>query len=103
LPDEPEVAGLLALMLLTHARSLARSRPDGTLVPLHKQDRTRWDQDAIREGSSLIQHAMAKGRVGPYQIQAAIAALHDNALQAEETDWPQILALYDLLSRMADN
>ena len=103
LPDESEVAGLLALMLLTDARRPARSGADGELIPLDKQDRALWDQDAIAEGVALISATLAKGAVGPYQLQAAIAAVHDEAKTAEETDWPQILALYGLLKRMSDN
>jgi RNA polymerase sigma factor (sigma-70 family) len=103
LPDDGEVAGLLALMLLTDARRAARTRPDGELVPLAKQDRTLWDQAEIAEGIALLTAALSKGSIGAYQLQAAIAALHDEAARAEETDWPQILALYDLLKRMSDN
>ena len=103
LPDESEVAGLLALMLLTDARRPARSGADGELIPLDTQDRALWDQDAIAEGVALISATLAKGAVGPYQLQAAIAAVHDEAKTSEETDWPQILALYGLLKRMSDN
>ncbi|HEU4732533.1 MAG TPA: DUF6596 domain-containing protein [Kofleriaceae bacterium] len=103
LPDDPEVAGLLALMLLTDARRPARTGPDGELIPLDEQDRTRWDRDAIAEGTALITHALSRGAVGPYQLQAAIAAVHDEAARADDTDWPQILALYTLLGRMTDN
>jgi RNA polymerase sigma factor (sigma-70 family) len=103
LPDESEVAGLLALMMLTDARRPARSGPDGELIPLDKQDRALWDQRAITEGVALISDTLAKGAIGPYQLQAAIAAVHDEAKTAEETDWPQILALYGLLKRMSDN
>src|SRR5271165_3659129 len=103
LPDDAEVAGLLALMLLTDARREARSGPDGELVPLTKQDRTRWDQKQISEGVALLTAALAKGSIGAYQLQAAIAAVHDEAARVEDTDWPQILALYDLLKRMSDN
>ncbi|MGK5629460.1 RNA polymerase sigma factor [Streptomyces sp. URMC 123] len=101
LPDDGEVAGLLALMLLDDARRAARSRPDGTLVPLAEQDRRLWDRAAIAEGTALITDALARTRVGPYQLQAAIAAVHDEADRAEDTDWPQILALYELLERLA--
>src|SRR5215218_1690328 len=94
LPDDGEVAGLLALMLLTDARRPARTRPDGALVPLAEQDRTLWNQDSIKEGIALITETLALAPVGPYQLQAAIAAVHDEATIAEETDWPQILALY---------
>jgi RNA polymerase sigma factor (sigma-70 family) len=103
LPDETEVAGLLALMLLTDARRPARSGPDGELIPLDKQDRTLWDQAAIAEGVALISDTLSKGKVGPYQLQAAIAAVHDEATRSEDTDWPQIVALYSLLNRMSDN
>jgi RNA polymerase sigma factor (sigma-70 family) len=101
LPGEGEVAGLLALMLLTDARRPARTRPDGALVPLAEQDRRRWDTAAIREGTELITQTLAEAPIGPYQLQAAIAAVHDEAARAEDTDWPQILALYDLLARLA--
>jgi RNA polymerase sigma factor (sigma-70 family) len=103
LPDDSEVAGLLALMLLTDARRAARTGPDGELIPLTKQDRTRWDQKLIAEGVALLTAALSKGSVGAYQLQAAIAAVHDEAARAEGTDWPQILALYELLKRMSDN
>ncbi|WP_042390938.1 RNA polymerase sigma factor [Streptacidiphilus melanogenes] len=103
LPGDPEVAGLLALMLLTEARGPARTGPDGELVPLAEQDRTRWDPDAIAEGVALITAALPRGPVGPYQVQAAIAAVHDEAPTAAETDWPQILALYGVLARLSDN
>ncbi len=103
LPDDGEVAGLLALMLLTDARRAARTGRDEELIPLSKQDRTLWDQSEISEGIALLTAALSKGLVGPYQLQAAIAAVHDDAARAEDTDWPQILALYDLLGRMSDN
>jgi predicted RNA polymerase sigma factor len=103
LPDDCEVAGLLALMLLTDARRTARSGIGGELIPLTKQDRSLWDQAEIAEGVALISAALPKGQVGPYQLQAAIAAVHDEAPSAEATDWPQILALYELLRRMSDN
>ena len=103
LPDDSEVAGLLALMLLTDARCAARTGPDGDLIPLTKQDRTLWDQKEISEGIALITATLPKGSIGAYQLQAAIAAIHDEAVRAEDTDWPQILALYDLLKRMSDN
>jgi RNA polymerase sigma factor (sigma-70 family) len=103
LPDDPEVAGLLALMLLTDARAAARTRPDGSLVPLDEQDRSRWDAEAVAEGVALVTEALPRGRVGPYQLQAAIAAVHDEAPTAAETDWPQILALYGVLERVSDN
>lgn len=103
LPDDGEVAGLLALMLLTDARRVARTGADGELIPLTKQDRTLWDQKQISEGIALITATLSKGSIGAYQLQAAIAAVHDEATRAEETDWPQILALYSLLKRMSDN
>ncbi len=103
LPNDPEVAGLLALMLLTDARRPARTGPDGELIPLAEQDRSRWDQDLIVEGITTVSQAIAQGRVGEYQVQALIAATHDQAARAEDTDWPHILALYGLLERMSDN
>ncbi|MGW7191213.1 RNA polymerase sigma factor, partial [Streptomyces sp. NPDC054838] len=103
LPDDSEVTGLLALMLLTDARGAARTGPGGELVPLAEQDRTRWDAAAIAEGVALITAALPRGPVGPYQVQAAVAAVHDEAPTAGETDWPQILALYGVLERMSDN
>jgi RNA polymerase sigma factor (sigma-70 family) len=103
LPGDGEVAGVLALMLLTDARRPARARDDGSLVPLAEQDRTRWNADAIREGVALITETLAAGSVGPYQLQAAIAAIHDEARRAEDTDWQQILGLYELLERMTPN
>jgi RNA polymerase sigma factor (sigma-70 family) len=103
LPDDAEVAGLLALMLLTDARRLARTGPDGELVPMAEQDRTRWNGDRIAEGVALVTEALARGPTGPYQLQAAIAAIHDEAPAADATDWPQIVALYGLLMRMSDN
>jgi RNA polymerase sigma factor (sigma-70 family) len=103
LPDDGEVAGLLALMVLTEARRPARTGPGGELIPLAEQDRTRWDQDAIDEGVALVTRTLASGPVGPYQLQAAIAAVHDEAASADDTDWPQILALYELLTRLAPN
>ncbi|HZM88968.1 MAG TPA: RNA polymerase sigma factor [Blastocatellia bacterium] len=102
-PADTEVAGLLALMLLTDARRLARTTPAGELIPLAEQDRSVWDRQQIQEGIALISAALPKGSVGPYQLQAAIAAVHDEAARAEDTDWPQILALYDLLSRLSAN
>jgi predicted RNA polymerase sigma factor len=99
----PEVAGLLALMLLTDARRAARVGESGELIPLDEQDRSRWDREAIKEGIGLLSGALPRGEVGPYQLQAAIAALHDEAPRAEDTDWPQILAFYGLLQRMSDN
>ena len=103
LPDDTEVAGLLALVLLTDARRAARTGPNGELIPLDEQDRTLWDQKLIAEGIALVSDALSRGSVGSYQLQAAIAAVHDEAPRAEDTDWPQILALYALLERMADN
>jgi predicted RNA polymerase sigma factor len=103
LPDDGEVAGLLALMLLTDARRHARTGPSGELIPLDEQDRARWDRAAIDEGVALVSRALGRGAVGPYQLQAAIAACHDEAARVEDTDWPQILALYGLLKRMSDN
>jgi RNA polymerase sigma factor (sigma-70 family) len=101
LPDDGEVAGLLALMLLTDARRQARTGPDGALVPLAEQDRSRWDAKAIAEGVALVTGALASAPVGPYQLQAAIAAVHDEAARFEDTDWDQILGLYELLDRLA--
>jgi RNA polymerase sigma factor (sigma-70 family) len=103
LPDDGEVAGLLALMLLTDARRAARTRPDGALVPLAKQDRSLWDRSLIDEGGELIAETLARAPIGPYQVQAAIAAIHDEAPRAQDTDWPQILALYDVLERLSPN
>ncbi|MFC6080107.1 RNA polymerase sigma factor [Sphaerisporangium aureirubrum] len=103
LPDDAEVAGLLALMLLTDARRPARSLPDGSLVPLEEQDRGKWDRACVAEGVALISETLPRGVVGPYQLQAAIAAIHDEAETLDATDWPQILALYELLERTAPN
>jgi RNA polymerase sigma factor (sigma-70 family) len=103
LPEDGEVTGLLALMLLTDARRPARTKPDGSLVPLEEQDRSRWDQEAIREGVALITNSLAEAPIGPYQLQAAIAAVHDEAATAADTDWRQILGLYELLERLAPN
>src|SRR5437868_933026 len=103
LPEDPEIAGLFALMLLTDARRHARTGEDGELIPLTKQDRTLWDRAQISEGVALLTSALSKGSVGAYQLQAAIAAVHDEATRADDTDWPQILALYDLLKLMSDN
>lgn len=100
-PDDGEVSGLLALMLLTDARRPARTGPDGALVSLAEQDRTRWDQATIREGTALVDRALRVATIGPYQLQAAIAAVHDEAGRPEDTDWVQILALYDLLEALA--
>jgi RNA polymerase sigma factor (sigma-70 family) len=101
LPTDGEVAGLLALMLLTDARRPARARPDGSLVPLAAQDRGRWDAEAIAEGVALLTRALATAPIGPYQLQAAIAAVHDEAPRVSDTDWDQILGLYELLERLA--
>jgi RNA polymerase sigma factor (sigma-70 family) len=103
LPADGEVAGLLALMLLTDARRPARTREDGTLVPLREQDRSRWNADSMAAGIALITRTLATAPVGPYQIQAAIAAVHAEAADVADTDWPQILALYDLLESVAPN
>jgi RNA polymerase sigma factor (sigma-70 family) len=103
LPDNGEVAGLLALMLLTDARRAARTGPDGELIPLDKQDRSLWDRDEIAEGVVLISDTLSQGSVGSYQLQAAIAAVHDEAPRAEDTDWSQILELYTMLKSLADN
>lgn len=103
LPDDSEVAGLLALMLLTDARRPARTGPNGELVPMDEQDRSRWIRPLIDEGVELITEALPRGPVGPYQLQAAIAAVHDEAGSAEETDWPQIVALYEVLLQVTDN
>ncbi len=103
LPDDGEVTGLLALMLLTDARRPARSGPDGALIPLAEQDRSLWNAADIAEGVALITAALPKGAPGPYQLQAAIAAIHDEAPSAEATDWPQIMGLYELLLRISDN
>lgn len=100
-PDDGEVVGLLALMLLTDARHAARSGPDGSLIPLADQDRTRWDRASIDEGVELLLATLPRGRVGPYQLQAAIAAAHDEAPTLEATDWAEILGLYRLLQRVA--
>ncbi|GAA3011777.1 RNA polymerase sigma factor [Kitasatospora albolonga] len=101
--DHPEVAGLLALMLLHHARRAARTDPDGALVPLAEQDRGRWDTAAIAEGVAVLQSALARDRLGEYQAQAAIAALHADAPSAAETDWVQIVEWYDELARLTDS
>src|SRR5262249_43916302 len=103
LPDDGEVAGLLALMLLTHARRAARTGPDGLPVPMAEQDRSRWYLDEIAEGVALVSAALPRGPAGPYQLQAAIAAVHDEAASPQDTDWPQIVALYELLMRISDN
>jgi RNA polymerase sigma-70 factor (ECF subfamily) len=97
MPDEPEAAGLLALILLEQARSNARSTPEGTLVPLPEQDRRRWDSALVQEGQDLVRRCLRRNQPGPYQIQAAINAVHCDAPNAAHTDWIQILALYDQL------
>jgi RNA polymerase sigma factor (sigma-70 family) len=102
-PEDGEVAGLLALMLLTDARRVARTGPHGELIPLDQQDRSLWDRNLIREGVDLLSRALPRGRVGCYQLQAAIAAVHDEAERVEDTDWPQILALYGALLTISDN
>jgi RNA polymerase sigma factor (sigma-70 family) len=102
-PGDGEVAGLLGLLLLTDARREARTAPDGSLVPLSEQDRTLWNTGAVAEGVALVTGALSRGPIGPYQLQAAIAAVHDEAPTAEATDWPQILALYTVLERVAPN
>jgi len=103
LPEDAEATGLLALMLLTDARRAARTAPDGTPVPMAEQDRARWNRDQIAEGVALVSDALPRGDPGPYQIQAAIAALHDEAARAEDTDWPQIMLLYEVLLDHSDN
>ncbi len=100
LPDDGETAGLLALMLLTDARRDARTGPHSELVPLDEQDRDRWDKAAIEEGVALVTHALSRGPAGPYQVRAAIAAVHDEAPTAQATDWREILGLYDVLVRL---
>jgi RNA polymerase sigma factor (sigma-70 family) len=101
LPEEGEAAGLLALMLLTDARRAARSTADGWIVPLDEQRRDLWNRDQVREGVALLTRTLGKVPVGPYQLQAAIAAVHDEAPTAQDTDWPQILALYEVLERVS--
>jgi predicted RNA polymerase sigma factor len=103
LPDDDEVTGLLALMLLTHARRAARTTEAGDLVPLAEQDRSRWDRELIEEGTELVKVALAGPALGPYQVQAAIAATHADAPTAAQTDWRQVAALYLILSRIAPN
>jgi RNA polymerase sigma factor (sigma-70 family) len=103
LPESGEVSGLLALMLLTDARRAARSGPSGEIVPLDEQDRSLWDGGAIAEGVRLVTDAMTRGAAGSYVLQAAIAAVHDEAARAEDTDWPQIVALYEALMRLSNN
>ena len=103
LPKDGEVGGLLALMLLTDARRAARTSPDGELIPLDEQDRSLWNRSLIDEGVALVSRALSGGAVGSYQLQAAIAAVHDTASSTEATDWSEILALYGLLERMTGN
>jgi RNA polymerase sigma factor (sigma-70 family) len=102
-PDDAEVTGLLALMLLTDARRPARTSPDGALIPMAEQNRSLWNADYITEGVALISAVLGKGPTGPYQLQAAIAAVHDEASNAEATDWLEIMGLYELLMRTSDN
>ena len=102
-PDDSEAAGLLALMLLTDARREARTGPAGELVPLDEQDRTQWDRASIMEGVALLESTLERGRVGSYQLQAAIAAVHDQASSTDETDWAEIVGLYGLLGRISNN
>jgi RNA polymerase sigma-70 factor (ECF subfamily) len=101
MPDEPEVDGLLALVLLIESRRASRTRPDGSLAVLGEQDRSRWDRSLIEEGQAIVRSCLRRNRPGPYQVQAAINAVHADAATAEQTDWPQILALYDQLLAMA--
>lgn len=103
LPDDAEVAGLLGLMLLTDARRAARTGPNGELIPLDEQDRALWERGLIEEGVTLVTAAFSRGSIGPYQLQAAIAAVHDRAKRVEDTDWPQILELYRILMHISDN
>ena len=103
LPEDGEVAGLLALMLLTEARSAARTTADGAMIPLAEQDRGRWDRAAIAEGTALVSDSLARAALGPYQLQAAVAAVHAEAPSTDGTDWAQILVLYKILDRIAPN
>ena len=103
LPESGEVTGLLALMLLTDARRAARTGAHGEVIPLDEQDRARWDRAMIVEGSALVARAFSRGTVGPYHLQAAIAALHDEAESIDATDWAQIRALYEVLMRISEN
>ncbi len=103
MPDEPEAAGLLALMLLTEARQPARAAPDGSMIRLADQDRTLWDRGLIAEGHELVRGCLRRDQPGPFQIQAAIAAVHADAATAGDTDWSQIVALYDHLSALRPN
>ena len=102
-PEDPEAAGLLALMLLLEARRPARVDERGRFVPLADQDRGRWDRAAVAEGRAVLRAAIGTGRVGEYQIQAAIADVHDRAATADDTDWPHIVGLYDLLEKVTGN
>ncbi|WP_426565788.1 RNA polymerase sigma factor [Angustibacter sp. McL0619] len=101
MPDEPEAVGLLALMLLTRSRAGARTGPRGALVPLGEQDRSRWDAELVREGQALVRQCLRRDQPGPYQLQAAINAVHSDAASVAETDWPQVVALYDQLMTLA--
>ena len=101
MPDEPEASGLLALLLLTESRRAARTTPAGELVPLADQDRTRWNREQIAEGQRIVRDCLRRNQPGPYQIQAAIAAVHSDAREAAQTDWRQVLALYDQLNAIA--
>lgn len=103
LPGDGEVAGLLALMLLTDARRRSRAHADGTLIPLAEQDRSLWDGESIKEGVALVSGSLSRSALGPYQVQAAIAAVHDEAPRAEDTDWPQVVQLYRVLERISPN
>jgi RNA polymerase sigma-70 factor (ECF subfamily) len=103
MPDEPEAVGLLALMLLTEARQPARTAPDGSMIRLADQDRRRWDRALIAEGHDLVRACLRRDQPGPFQIQAAIAAVHADATDAERTDWSQIVALYDQLYALRPN
>ncbi|MEU1999027.1 RNA polymerase sigma factor [Nocardia gamkensis] len=103
MPDEPEVTGLLALMLLSESRRSARTGPDGSLIPLAEQDRSRWDRDLVAEGHTLVRRCLRRNRPGPYQLQAAINAVHADAASAAATDWTQILRLYDQLTALTPN
>jgi predicted RNA polymerase sigma factor len=103
MPDDGEVAGLLALMLLTDARRAARTGSHGELIPLDEQDRSQWNRSLLSQGIAIVEETLPRVTPGPYQLQAAIAAVHGEAQHAEDTDWPQILALYGLLERMSDN
>ncbi len=103
MPEDPEITGLLALMLLTDARRDARVGAAGEIIPLDEQDRSRWNKKLIEEGVAMISDALTRGAVGPYQLQAAIAAIHDEASSTEATDWPQILAFYGLLEKITKN